>query len=383
MEFPAVREASGQAGRLGVAASRSQVEPLLCGVSGVWLANHNAPHQIVVSGSVEGITAIEGRLAAAGIASRRLDTATAFHSPLVAPAGTALREYLGAAQVHAPRIAVYGNTDAAVYPAAPDAIRDRIATHLAAPVRFVDEIEAMYAAGVRTFVEVGAGATLTALVGKILGDRPHLVVSLDRKGRHGVTALHEALGRLAVAGVGADYEALWVHNGPPVAKQDDAKPRMKAILSGANYGKPYPPVGAAVPAPVPAPMPVPVPVPVAPPITVAPVVVAAPVAVAATCSFPEPVAVQPVSAGADLSGLVLSIVSDKTGYPVDMLNPCMELEADLGIDSIKRVEILEGERRAVPDLPEVDPVELSKLRSLGEVISQLGAVGEIGRASGR
>ena len=149
----AMRDAASVAGvMLAVSASRCQTEPLLSGVSGVWLANHNAPDQIVVSGSVDGISTVEGRLAAAGIASRRLDTATAFHSPLVAPAGTALREYLGTAQVHAPRIAVYGNTDAAVYPAAPDAIRDRIATHLAAPVRFVDEIEAMYAAGVRTFV---------------------------------------------------------------------------------------------------------------------------------------------------------------------------------------------------------------------------------------
>src|SRR5205823_2075345 len=109
----------------------------------------------------------------------------------------------------------------------------------------------------------------------------------------------------------------------------------------------------------------------------APVVVAAPVAVAATCSFPEPVAVQPVSAGADLSGLVLSIVSDKTGYPVDMLNPCMELEADLGIDSIKRGEILSAVGRAVADLPEVDRVELSKLRSLAEVLGMLGAAGAV------
>src|SRR5439155_19237177 len=127
---------------------------------------------------------------------------------LVAPASAALLEYLRGLPVDAPGIAVYGNTDAAVYPTAPDAVRERVAAHLAAPVRFVDEIEAMYAAGVRTFVEVGAGSTLTGLVGKILGDRPYIAVSLDRKGRHGVTALHEALGRLAVTGVAMDFDAL-------------------------------------------------------------------------------------------------------------------------------------------------------------------------------
>src|SRR5204863_6551784 len=106
------------------------------------------------------------------------------------------------------------------------------AAHLAAPVRFVDEIEAMYAAGVRTFVEVGAGSTLTGLVGKILGDRPYIAVSLDRKGRHGVTALHEALGRLAVTGVAMDFDALWALNAPPVPAQDNQKPRMKMMISG-------------------------------------------------------------------------------------------------------------------------------------------------------
>src|SRR5436190_2097882 len=54
-----------------------------------------------------------------------------------------------------------------------------------------------------------------------------------------------------------------------------------------------------------------------------------------------------------------------------MLEPCMELEADLGIDSIKRVEILSAVRRAIPDLPEVDPIELGKLRTLGEIIQRL------------
>ena len=52
----------------------------------------------------------------------------------------------------------------------------------------------MYARGVRTFVEVGAGSVLTELVGRILGDRPHRAMSLDRKGKHGVTTLQEGLG---------------------------------------------------------------------------------------------------------------------------------------------------------------------------------------------
>ncbi len=393
----AMRDAAAVPGAmLAISAGRERVEALLSTVDGVWLANHNAPDQIVASGSIDGIAAAESRLAAAGIASRRIDTATAFHSPLVAPASAALLEYLRGVPVGAPRVPVFGNTDAAVYPADPDAVRERLAAHLAAPVRFVDEIEAMYAAGVRTFIEVGAGSTLTSLVGRILGDRPHLAVSLDRKGRHGVTALHEALGRLAVAGVAADFEALWTLNAPPPPQPEDRKPRLTKMLSGANYGKPYPPAGttatrpapaavevsvpAAVPAPAPVQIPAPAAVPAAAPAAVpaaAPAVVSAaapaaiPVAVPAVVAPAPPAA--PARVSADLAALVLSVVADKTGYPAEMLAGHMELDSDLGIDSIKRVEILSAVRRAAPDLPDVDPVELGKLRSLGEIIDQLNA----------
>src|SRR2546429_560203 len=77
--------------------------------------------------------------------------------------------------------------------------------------------------------------------------------------------------------------------------------------------------------------------------------------------------------GVDLERLVLEVVADKTGYPVEMLAGHMELGADLGIDSIKRVEILSAVRRGAPELPEVDPGELGKLRSLGEIIDRLRA----------
>ncbi|OBU84399.1 acyl carrier protein, partial [Chromobacterium subtsugae] len=49
---------------------------------------------------------------------------------------------------------------------------------------------------------------------------------------------------------------------------------------------------------------------------------------------------------ADISQLLLATVADKTGYPVDMLSLDMRLEADLGVDSIKRVEILSSVRDA-------------------------------------
>ncbi|MEM6284016.1 MAG: phosphopantetheine-binding protein, partial [Chloroflexota bacterium] len=64
---------------------------------------------------------------------------------------------------------------------------------------------------------------------------------------------------------------------------------------------------------------------------------------------------------------LLGIVSEKTGYPVDLLEPAMSLEADLGIDSIKRVEILGVMQDTVPGLPPLKPDEMARLNTLGEI----------------
>jgi acyl transferase domain-containing protein len=88
-----------------------------------------------------------------------------------------------------------------MYPGEPDAIRARLAEHIGKPVRFVQEIEAMYADGARVFVEAGPGRVLTGLVGRILGKRPHAAIACDRAGEDGVFAFLLALAQLAVRGV--------------------------------------------------------------------------------------------------------------------------------------------------------------------------------------
>ena len=76
--------------------------------------------------------------------------------------------------------------------------------------------------------------------------------------------------------------------------------------------------------------------------------------------------------GPPLVDLLLEVVSEKTGYPVEMLGLELELEAGLGIDSIKRVEILSALRDRAPELPEVEPSQLASLRTLQEIIDFMG-----------
>jgi len=74
----------------------------------------------------------------------------------------------------------------------------------------------------------------------------------------------------------------------------------------------------------------------------------------------------------NIQDILLNIVAEKTGYPNDMLELNMDLEADLGIDSIKRVEILGALQENLPDL-QVQADELADRRTLGEILETFSA----------
>ena len=78
-----------------------------------------------------------------------------------------------------------------------------------------------------------------------------------------------------------------------------------------------------------------------------------------------------VFAAAAVMPIVLQTVADKTGYPVEMLEPGMLLEADLGIDSIKRVEILSAVQKLLPGLPPVDAKVMGGLQTLQAISDYL------------
>lgn len=184
----------------------------------VVLANENAPEQCVFSGALRELDKWETALQEHGFAFRRLPVATGFHSVLVAPSVAPFREALATYKIGDLHRPVYGNETGDLYPKESVQVADRMARQLAQPVRFVEQVEAMYQAGVRTYVEVGPGSTLTGLVCKCLKGRPAFVISTDQKGRNGTDSLWRALAQLAVAGVAIRPEALrTLHEMPPEA----------------------------------------------------------------------------------------------------------------------------------------------------------------------
>ena len=118
----------------------------------------------------------------------------------------------------------------------------------------------------------------------------------------------------------------------------------------------------------------PLPPPVAAPVQVAPVApppapVAAPVAPA-----PAPTPAPAADTGLDRAGvaaLLLHIVEDRTGYPADMLGMDQGIEADLGIDSIKRVEIIGALLKGLP------PAQAASAAPIAETLNEQKTLGAI------
>ncbi len=403
------------------------------GNSRVVIANYNSPAQTVLAGAETEIAAFEVQLATKNITFRRLPVSAAFHSPLMEGAAGPFTEFMDKIPIAVPRIPVLSNMGAAEYPAEIKEIRGILARHLNSPVQFAQQVEELYARGVRTFVELGAGSVLTGLVDSCLEGRDHLCVPLDRKGRNSITSLWHSLAQLAVSGRALNLSSLWPAFAPIAELQPVVSSASTFMIDGSNYAKPYPPAGGveglpkpnpravATPAGLPLPAASVVTTPPQSPVTSQPLLseiqqqianaqkashdaildslkltlksfealaartadasAQAPVFAPSQVQMPpEIVSVQappapvPAKSTINITDQLLNIVSDKTGYPVEVLDLDADLESGLGIDSIKRVEIFSALQEQVPGLPELNPESMANLRTLSQIILFAGGL---------
>ncbi|MEM6348922.1 MAG: phosphopantetheine-binding protein, partial [Bacteroidota bacterium] len=91
---------------------------------------------------------------------------------------------------------------------------------------------------------------------------------------------------------------------------------------------------------------------------------------------PSESAQAPAVDNTQMANMLLEVVSEKTGYPAEMLELNMDMEADLGIDSIKRVEIFGALTQKYPELSGINPNELTELRTLGEIVDYVSDHGK-------
>jgi acyl transferase domain-containing protein/NAD(P)H-dependent flavin oxidoreductase YrpB (nitropropane dioxygenase family) len=189
----------------------STVDKVIQKINDVWVANLNAPNLTIISGSESGIKEALAKFSASNIKARIIPVACAFHSPIVAPSCERFKNFLSGITFGSPTIKVFSNTDPIIYSDDPQAISGQLVRHLTSRVDFVRQIEDMYKAGARIFVEAGPGRVLSGLVDKILGDRPHLSVISDQQQRSGLLQIQHMMGQLIAHGVVVN--ARWIYKG--------------------------------------------------------------------------------------------------------------------------------------------------------------------------
>ncbi|HET7489882.1 MAG TPA: ACP S-malonyltransferase [Acidimicrobiales bacterium] len=154
---------------LGATAEQAEA---VCAVApgACWVANDNAPGQVVVAGTPEGVEAAVAAAPAAGVRRTTvLPVGGAFHTPLMEEARLGFAEDLAGAPLVTTATPVVSNGDARPYTDG-EGWRRRLADHLVSPVRWRASVETLVTIGATELVEVGPGATLAGLARRIAPD---------------------------------------------------------------------------------------------------------------------------------------------------------------------------------------------------------------------
>jgi acyl carrier protein len=336
-----------------------QTRPATPAADRVVVAVENHDQQTVVSGPEREIIAFmaacKGKLSA-----HRLNSPYGFHHPALAPAGAAFAARLGSRPIAHPRRPVYSPIMGRYY-RSDDNIAECLARHLVMPVAFSSAVRRLGADNVAVFIECGGLDGLTKIIRRIHGrsggtafatfmpnaayDSGVAPIVDHIKGIHSMNA--------QVSPSFVDFEAFWKERSPFIMALIRAE--FVSFLLLQHQQVRWSPAEMSLPA---------LPVPPGPePEARQP---AAPVAI----RQPE----QRTSASAARVGRdrlfkeLVAIYAEAMEYPPEVFTETVELEAELGIDSVKQTEIMGrlGELYGLPPMPA--NVRISDFKTMGAVV---------------
>jgi len=204
-----------------VGAGADRVTAAIADRPGVVLSHDNAPSQSIVCGPPQEIDDLVAWFRRNRVLCQTLPFRSGFHTPMLAPYLEPIRAAAARFELHPPAVPVWSATTAAPFPADPAAVRALFLRHLVEPVRFRPMIDAMYASGVRVFLQVGLGQ-LASVIGDVLHGREHLAMPVNAAHHSGLSQLR----RVATA--------LWVEGGQPDTAFVDGRDRaVRLDLGGA------------------------------------------------------------------------------------------------------------------------------------------------------
>ncbi|WP_321812721.1 acyltransferase domain-containing protein [Burkholderia sp. BCC1985] len=330
-------------------------------VRNVCIAVENHPSQTVVSGPRDALERFVAACAARGVTAQTLRSPYGFHHPDLAGAREQFAARL-AAYRHGPlAIPVYSPILGRRYSGADDP-GARLASHFVLPVRFADAIRAACADGIGRYVECGALNALARIVVRIAGpgtvrtfggpsnatEESSVVTTITRYFQEDSIMKDD----IRIGNAGSGFDAFWHARGPHIV--DWLKGELRHAFDAASTA----PAGAA---PVAAPTLAALAPQAEPLVASAPRLSAVAVAAPTLTAVPAPSAPHEPLAAAKPAHVprerlfteLVDIYAQAMEYPAEVFSETIELEAELGIDSVKQTEIIQRitARYALPPLP--------------------------------
>jgi acyl transferase domain-containing protein/acyl carrier protein len=239
------------------------------------LAALNGPEQSVAAGAPEEVDALAERLAARGVACRRLRTTHAFHSRQMEPLAERAAALLAGVELRPPAIPCLSNLTGTWLTAAEATDPTYWARHMCHPVRFSATIAELAREPERVVVEIGPGQTLGSLILQHPASGGGEGMAVLAAMRHSYEAQHDqahalsALAKLWLLGAAPDWSGFYAHERrrrvllptypferqrywietAAAAPARRAAPPDKAVdpVAAGNGGSPEPPVDAVAP----------------------------------------------------------------------------------------------------------------------------------------
>ena len=338
----AVRSTAGTGYMAALGTGRARAEKLLelVGASQTAIASVNHEEQCVISGATDEMNRCQEVAKALTIPFVRLNSPFPFHSPLMAPVAEDFRSRIQHIRSAALRIPVFSPILGRYYNDA-DALGDCLAKHLVCPVDFAGAVRHVYGEGVRRFVECGALETLSKLTAKALANQDITTIPTLKTAKDESTTLREAIAEvngtsplampetvdarllLMPGNSKEEIDTFWAARGRGIL----AYVHSEFTAFKATAGK----------------------------------------ALVGETSRSKPSAGKPSIARDTLFRDLAQIYANALEYPAEVFTEQVELEAELGIDSVKQTELLArvAEQYHLPERPA--DFRLSDYRNMAQI----------------
>ncbi|WP_257452840.1 type I polyketide synthase [Archangium lipolyticum] len=394
LEMPT--EDPGQMAALSCPAEK--VPELLAGLPGyATLAADNGPRACIVSADRHALPELVKRCEAQGIECTVLAVSHGYHSELIGAARPAYQRVLEGLRFRKPQACLVSTIDAAPYGNRPPSEYPAfLSSQFVEPVRLRKAIEAAHQRGARIFIEAGPKWSLTQFTRETLKGKTHGAIASIHPKVGDMEQFKRLVGHAFVNGVGklspdeaggfspADVEETLLQM-PLEGVLEPASAMKVALALGEEFGvdasvariedlrtfesiialverlRAETPTSTSVAAQA---------LRHAPP---APMAAQAPKQAPAPARQPEPAAAPDIDSVAlreEVRVVLLDNVVAKTGYPEDMLDLDLDLEADLGIDTVKQVDIFSRTREHF-GVPRDPNRSLREFNTLGKVIEHI------------